>query len=246
MSIAPEVLAEQVMSYVVWASEMIPTLKPASKKTYNTAIIPQWPHFYTWLLQAAGYLLLNKQKHNLIIISQQSANPKKILVDDNNYEDIFGKIWKIAKNKIQDIAHQLWWIFDNTYKEVLYEKIAFQFPFLRVIMDVDTVIHISLGEDVSLTQTKKLISWMKNHGEEYNIVFLTNIELPPSIMHNKKIDEHKQIMQGIKNTSLASSLLTVFQKTLQLQKRKPDIIAYVNPKKTSKNWISTRYVCVVW
>ncbi|MEI7920227.1 MAG: hypothetical protein WCH65_09120 [bacterium] len=39
--IAPEVIAEQVMGYVVGATEMIPTLKSAAKNTYNIAIIPQ-------------------------------------------------------------------------------------------------------------------------------------------------------------------------------------------------------------
>lgn len=44
--ISPEVIAEQVMGYVVGAEELIPTLKPSSQ-VYNIAILPQGPHFYT-------------------------------------------------------------------------------------------------------------------------------------------------------------------------------------------------------
>gem|GEM_PF-4114935 len=44
--ISPEILAEQVMGYVVGASELIPTLKPVSKP-HSIAILPQGPHFYT-------------------------------------------------------------------------------------------------------------------------------------------------------------------------------------------------------
>jgi hypothetical protein len=44
--IAPEILAEQVMGYVIGAVELIPTLKPPLKP-YDIAILPQGPHFYT-------------------------------------------------------------------------------------------------------------------------------------------------------------------------------------------------------
>jgi hypothetical protein len=107
MILSPEVIAEQVMGYVVGASEMIPTLKPSPEKPYSVAILPQGPHFYTGLLQAAGYLLLDDQKKRLLIISQQSDDPKGILVDSNSYGPVFGQTWKNGFTTINTIARNI-------------------------------------------------------------------------------------------------------------------------------------------
>jgi hypothetical protein len=74
---------------VVGASELIPTLKPSQKNPYSVAILPQGPHFYTGLLQAAGYLLLDNKKKKFLIVSQQSDDSKHILVDTNEYGPTF-------------------------------------------------------------------------------------------------------------------------------------------------------------
>ena len=84
MTLAPEVVAEQIMGYVVGASELIPTLKPSPQKPYSVAILPQGPHFYTGLLQAAGYLLLDNKKKKLLIISQQSDDTNHSIIDTTN------------------------------------------------------------------------------------------------------------------------------------------------------------------
>ena len=85
MSVSPEIIAEQVMGYVVGASELIPTLKPSKNTSYSVAILPQGPHFYTGLLQAAGYLLLDDKKKKIIVISEQSEDHKNIMIDGNSY-----------------------------------------------------------------------------------------------------------------------------------------------------------------
>ena len=63
---------------------MIPTLKP-TPQPHSVAILPQGPHFYTGLLQAAGYLLLDGKKKKLIMISQQSDDEKNIVIDTTIY-----------------------------------------------------------------------------------------------------------------------------------------------------------------
>ena len=107
------------------------------------------------------------------------------------------------------------------------EQIDFQLPFLRIITETETVIHISIGDKTSATKINKLLIWINNHMQEYNIVLLTNIDLSPS-QKSKKTDEQKQIAKLIQ-TSSSSQILTVFQKILHVQKKQLEIVAYVIP-----------------
>lgn len=243
--LSPEVLAEQVMWYVVWASELIPTLNPSAQKTYSVAIIPQGPHFYTGLLQAAWYLLLNNQKKKLVIISQQSDMPKTILVDSTIYEPIFGKWWKNSLTKIRKLARDIdakVWL---SGQKTLFEYINSQLPFLRVIINNSELLHISIGEKISQSAINKLSIWIQNNIQECNIVILTNIELDQATK-SPKTDEQNKIMKIIQTTSIKTPLLTLFQKILIIQKKKSKIIAYVNPSDFGKNkWLTTRYICAV-
>jgi len=245
MHIAPEIIAEQVMGYVVWAAQLIPTLKPSAKKTYSVAIIPQGPHFYTGLLQAAGYLLLDSKKKKVLIISQQSEDIKHILVDNNVYGPIFGQYIKSSSNKITKFAREIDAIISTSQQKLLAEYINFQLPFLRVISTSKEILHISIGEKSSKTSLNKVLKWIKNHKKEYNIVFLTNIELIQAAK-SKKNDEQEKIAKIIQTSSEKKPLLTLFQKTLDSQKKRPQIIAYVNPADFGKaTSLTTRYICAV-
>lgn len=244
--LSPEVLAEQVMGYVVWASELIPTLNPSSKKSYSVAILPQGPHFYTGLLQAAGYLLLNNQKKNLLILSQQSDDKKNILIDTIDYGPIIGQTWKNSATKINSIVRSIGakkWLFQQ---KPLSDQIDFQIPFFRVIIGNEKLLHISIGDNISQIQIKKLWLWIHKHINQYNVVILTNIELSKS-MKSKKSEEQDQIAKIIQTKSQSTPLLTTFQQILALQKKKPEIIAYVNPGDFGKTKsLTTRYICAVW
>jgi hypothetical protein len=78
-------------------------LKPSKNIQHSIAILPQGPHFYTGLLQAAGYLLLDNQKKKIMIISQQSGDPKNIVIDENTYGPILGETWNMKHTtKIAD------------------------------------------------------------------------------------------------------------------------------------------------
>lgn len=239
MSLSPEIIAEQVMGYVVWAEELISALQPTNQ-LYHIALLPQWPHFYTWLLQAAGYLLLNNKK-KIIIISQQSQSPKDIFIDQNSYEPVCGYIPKnVAKSKIT-IAHILGAKKMPVIPWILEEQLAF----LHVITQTTTVIHLAIGDRLSPTKINKLIRWMFEHIQEYNIVLLSNIQLPVKTRSLKMNDQIK-IARYIQ-TSSSIPILTIFQKLLALTKKRPKIIAYVSPWDFNKNIsLFTRYVCAVW
>ena len=245
MTVSPEIIAEQVMGYVVWASELIPTLKPSLEKAYSVAILPQGPHFYTGLLQAAGYLLLDSQKKKLVVISQQSDDQKNILVDSNSYGPVFGQTWKNSITTISNLARQLNAKLAHPEQKALFEQIRFQLPFFRVITDTEELLHISIGDKTPPNSLNKLLTWIKNHIQEYNIVILTNIELSTSTT-SEKIDEQQQIARYIQTSFPDMPLLTVFQEILNIQKKKPEIVAYVNPGDFSKpSSLTTRYICAV-
>lgn len=245
MTLSPEVMAEQVMGYVVWASELIPTLTPSPKKLHSLVILPQGPHFYTWLLQAAGYLLLDSQKKKILVISQQSDDSKNMLVDTTIFWPIFWQTRKTPITALSKIARSIGAKLSGKKSEMLWENIRFQLPFLRVITDTKEMIHVGVGDKTPQTQIKKLFTWINKNIQDYNIVFLTNIELSQPTQ-SKKSDEERQISKLIQTSSSNAHILTLFQKVLDAQKKKPEIIAYVNPGDFSKAWISTtRYVCAV-
>lgn len=244
--LSPEVLAEQVMGYVVWAAELIPTLKPSPDKPFSLAILPQGPHFYTWLLQAAGYLLLDNQKKKIVIISQQSHATKDILLDNTSYGPIFGQTWKNPTTKTKALASQLGAKISTEKHTSLSEQMNFQLPFLRTITESDEIIHMSIGDNIGIIKTNKVICRINKIFKEYNIVILTNIELSKPAK-SKKSDEQTQIAKIIQKASVSTPLLTIFQKILSSQKKKPEIVAYVNPGDFGKTWsLTTRYICAVW
>ena len=243
--LSPETTAEQVMWYVVWASELIPTLKPSLEKTYSVAMLPQGPLFYTGLLQAAGCLLLNSQKKKLFLISQQSDDKKNILIDTNDYGPILGKKRKKTLTTINAITRSLCAKKSIPEQKSIREQIERQLPFFRVIMDCDEIVHISIGVKYPQNQIKKICNRINTHISEYNIVMFTNIESSGS-MKKQKSDEQKQLAKIIKTPSLTNHLLMIFQKILESEKKQPEIVAYVNPGDFgASNASTTRYICAI-
>ena len=98
---------------------------------------------------------------------------------------------------------------------------------MRTITESNEIIHISIGEKTQEAKLNKIVSRIDKSFQEANIVILTNIELSKPAK-SKKADEQDQLAKIIQ-TSSSAPLLTVFQKTLKLQKKKPEIVAYVNP-----------------
>jgi hypothetical protein len=116
---------------------------------------------------------------------------------------------------------------------------------LRTITESDEIIHLSIGDKIQESKIDKTIHRINKNFQECNIVILTNIELATPV-ESKKTDEQKVLAKIIQTHMLSAPLLTIFQKTLKLQKKKPEIIAYVNPGDFAKNTsLTTRYVCAV-
>lgn len=188
---------------------------------------------------------MDDQKKNLIMISQQAADPENIFVDTNSYGPVFGQTRENSPAMLSDIARHIGAELSGPEKDFLLEQIRFQLPFLRVITDTQQFVHISIGSKISQIQMKKLSSWIDNRMQEYNVVFLTNIDLPSSTK-SRKSDEEKDIAKIIKTASLSTPLLAIFHKILDLQKKKPEIVAYVNPGDFGKPVsLTTRYICAV-
>ncbi len=243
MLISPEAIAEQVMGYVVWAVDMIPTLSSSPTKN-NVALLPQWPQYYTGLLQAAGYLLLDHQKDKLLIISQQSQDQKNILVDTRIYNSTFGYTRKQSKTAFSTIARQLkakcfWDLQEDTI-----QNINSQLPFVRIITQTKTIVHLAIGQDISKLQQQHIITRIKKHISDYNIVMLTNIAFPSSPQYKR--DDEQKILDKliIQKTGKTTPLLHIFKHITDTTKAK--VIAYVDPgKQAQKSNITLRYVCAV-
>ena len=104
----------------------------------------------------------------------------------------------------------------------------FQLPFLRVVTNTESIHHVSIGNNMPVVSIKKLMLWIKKNMSEYNIVLLTNIDILGSV-RSKKNDEEKQIAKLIQDPLSNITILTLFQNILKLDKKKPEVIAYVNP-----------------
>jgi hypothetical protein len=85
-----EILLEQIVSYTIGASEMIPNIASKAGADYQLAILPYGPHFYTGILQSAGYLLLPQRKKLLLII-EQDQNSKEIYQLTGKFGPILGQ-----------------------------------------------------------------------------------------------------------------------------------------------------------
>lgn len=97
-------------------------------------------------------------------------------------------------------------------------------PFLAVISDRERILHIGIGKNISQTKMKEIISLITHHHKEWVSILLTNIELPPN---TKKNNEQNQITKAMATSE--DRLVGIFHKTLHTLKKKPEVIAYVNP-----------------
>lgn len=243
--LSPEILAEQVMWYVIGATEMIPTLEPTIQP-YNAILLPQWPHFYTWLLQAAGYLLLDGLKKKLLVISEQYDDLKHILIDGNNYGPVFGKMRKQSVKQLGTLTKELQAKVALPNQMNLFENISYQLPFISVISDIQDIVHVGIGPQISQTAKKIFLKWVKKHIQEYAIVALTNIELPEG--KKGKIKDEQQLVAEIisDTTNKSSNVIEFFKEIGKYTNQETEIIAYINPKDLGKKWsLTTRYVCAV-
>lgn len=239
ISLSPEILVEQVMGYAIWACELIPTLQ-ANMYPYHIALLPQWPHFYTGLLHAAGYLLLENTKKDILIVSQQSQYPKELIIATNTYGPISGKKWSNSRENISTIAKEL-----NAKKEIIAEDISFHLACINIITKTKRIIHISVWTTISDTKINRLAKRIQEHQEKYNTVILTNIPVA-SKQNSSPKNEHHEIFKSLQIAHPSFPCLSVFQKIIKNQDIQPQIIAYVNPQRTPQGQSTElRYGCIM-
>lgn len=227
--LSPEVQAEQIMGYVVGAAELIPTLKSHAGKAYSLVLLPQGPHFYTGLLEAAGYLLLDNKKKKIMILTQQSEDPGNILVNGIAHGPIFGKAWKKDQNVINNCIDKIGAHVVENKKSELFQKIDMHLSFIQVINEPQSFISLDIGGEISKAKAGKLTKWIIKQMHEYNVVVVANIDLFKE-GKKKNTDEHKEITKVIQKPASTQPLLALFQSILTLQKKDLEIVAYVNPK----------------
>lgn len=239
ISLSPEVLVEQVMGYAIWACELIPTL-PANIDSYHIALLPQWPHFYTGLLQAAGYLLLENTKKEILIISQQSEYPHEIIVATNTYGPISGKKRKTTPKTVATITKAL-----GAKWNLLSEDITFHVSCIQLITKIKKIIHIGMGTHVSPKQITTLATRIHQHKNIYNTVILTNIPLSSS-NDSASTNEHKEITKSLTTSFSFAPCWSLFQELAQKDMTIPQIMAYVKPQKSgNKDSLAIRYGCIM-
>lgn len=240
--IQPEILVEQIFSYSIQSHEALKLAKREIKSGYNFALIPNWSHIYTGILQTTWHLMLDSSKKWLVLFSNQSDNPEKIQIFKQ-------KIWPI-----------LWFYFDwldfsskdkvySICEDIPYE-LEFQLNIARIINNTESYIHFGIWENVSQENISKLMKTIMKYVDSCNYVFLSNLSENQEIKQCKSIDakiiEAISLWQNDKQDIADNNILNSFINISKIRKTEPEIVMYANSwdldwnrKKTS--W----YVCMV-
>lgn len=221
----PEILLEQIISYTIGASEMIPDIGKKSGKNYQLALLPHGPHFYTGILQSAWYLLLPEKKRTLFIMTQDYQK--------NEIFQITWTVWpilgrsrtfhedkKIRKTTYQLSIQDLW---------ILLQHIAF----LSTITETQEIACLAVGENLSPAQQKKLTAYLTDCLPDTNIIFLQNFTAQQGA---KNISEKTFIPANSKQSTIKS-----FHALSTKIRKKPQIIAYAHGNKKGK----AGYACIL-
>lgn len=219
-----EILLEQIISYTIGASEMIPDIAKKAGQDYQLAILPNGPHFYTGILQSAGYLLLPQRK-KLLLITEQTQNEKEIYQIIWTFGPILGQQKTLQASKenrktdFQPSIQDLWTILSHL-------------AYMQVITDTEHITCLAVGASLSPTKQKKLNDYLSLAWSDTNIVFLSNVNVPAE-------DTNFPMSKLIKDN--AGSAVKTFHAISKKLKRSSEIIAYVHgDKKGNKG-----YACIM-
>lgn len=203
---------------------MIPNIANKAGEEYQLAILPYGPHFYTGILQSAGYLLLPQRKKLLLII-EQDQNNKEIYQLTGKFGPILGQERtfheekKQRKTDFQPSIQDLWNIFQHL-------------AYIQTISYTSEISCLAVGSQLSPTKQKKLNDYLGLVWSDTNIVFLTNITVPTQDINfpmSKLVKE---------NTGSAVKTFYAISKKL---KRSSEIIAYAHG---DKKW-NKGYACII-
>lgn len=233
----PEILLEQIIGYSIGAHEIVPDIEKKADKDYNFAILPYGPHFYTGILQSAGYTLLSEKKNILFIITQDQQE-NEILEISWTFGPIVGKTWKLSTDKQRKSD------FKPQVQDL--EIILQHLPFLQIITQTQDISCLAIGNELSPQKKKKLTTYITDRQKDTNIIFLTNVSI-----HNEEKKAKTTKKSVIKNILLETEkgnnrLLTYFDSIIATHHKEAEIIAYANSsdfwgKKEKGIW----YACIL-
>ncbi len=246
MYISPEIVLEQVAGYAVGVAQLIPEIQNLADKNYHIAMVPYGPYFYTGILQAAGYLLLDDAKKKMIIISSQDEDAQNILVNGAPLDSFLGFQRENTPPILKQIASKIKGKVIEKPNQTTLDKVQLQLPFIKVISQTETIIHIGIGDKINATKITTFTQWVQKNRSAYNIVFLHNFNLSTD-KKNEKINDQKLISDTMKKPTVnGHPLMKIFHQIAKNGNKKPEIVAYSNPQRLwSKANILTRYLCAV-
>ena len=219
-----ELLLEQIISYTIGASEMIPEMAERVGQDYQLAILPYGPHFYTGILQSAGYMLLPQRKKLLLLI-EQDQNDKEIF-------QITGTFWPILGQ--QRTFHEEKKKRNTEFKPSIQDLgiILNNLAYLQTISDTAQISCLAVGSHLTPTKQKILNTYLASVWSDTNIVFLSNITVPSQTTNfpmTKLIKENAWIT------------IKTFHNISKKLKRSSEIIAYSHGDKKS----GQGYACIL-
>lgn len=237
-TIQPEITAEQIFSYSIQWYEALKIAKREIKSDYNFALIPNWFHLYTGILQTTWHMVLDSEKESLVIISRQTNNSEKIEIYNQ-------KIWPI-----------LWFYFDwlsFSSKNKLYTQtentpsdLEFQLNIARIINNTKSYIHIGIWSEVKYEDIVKLTKHLDKYSDSSNFIFLSNLSEEKEIKFCKTIDTKMIEDISMKKNIQGNNIMNAFVCLSRDKKLDIEILMYANSGDLDGNTKKTSwYVCMV-
>lgn len=238
----PDIITEQIFWYSIQAYEAMKIAKRKIKSGYRFGLIPKGSYIYTGVLQTTWYLLLDHQKKDIIIISDQKSNPEKIEV----YNE---KIWPILW------YHFPWLDFDIKNKVYVQSKdmpedLKFQLSVSRIILDSKKYLYIGIWEKAKEKDIQGMIKKLEKIHQDSNVVFLSNLSQNEKIKESKKADQttiENIILQRDSDFIDWNIVLRTYINFSKHFNQTPEIVMYANSwdfdwSKEKTNW----FACMVF
>lgn len=225
----------QIISYIVHAGEILQKDNHFPKKTYKYVYLPTWPELYTGVLKAAGYLFLDKNINNIVLLVEQTKYPDKIIsyIDDNE----FFVWWRNIENK---------WAKSKLDKQPITLELFEQLLYLRLLTQVKSVTILWVWTKIKKKQIIETIDNIKY--TNFWVIILWNSSEEKKIKlskdEDKKMIEHMLIKKTYKENP--NWIGNIYTNIVKSNKWNPELVAYVH---SSDLWIRTIhqiwYVCMV-
>lgn len=221
----------QMMSYIVYAGEILQEENSFPKRKYKYAYLPQWPELYTGTLKAWWYLFLDKELKRIIFVVQQNEYPEEIVYYGNENEFLIR--WRHIKNiknqnkKIIDISKEL-------FDQLLY---------IRLMTEVDSISMIGVWSIIKNSVLKKEIENLGNDNHWIIVIGKSSGETWSKTEDMEMIDHMINRKYYKKNTYWLGN---AFIYVAKVYKKKPELVAYIHSSEIGIKTIpQIWYMCMV-